>query len=146
MNYHSIISKEIVRVRKRYRFATSRGWICMVSTEEPSDEPGQFVERRYEYGDGERWPELKVIERWIFSERDPTHRELNMRLEFTKYERIKDGIDESRCRLSAFGFPEPAWVKKPRPWYVWFLVAGIVSLLAGAAVYRLRRRWSTSTH
>lgn len=42
--------------------------------------------------------------------------------------------------LSAFGLPEPLGVTKPRPWYLWLSLAGMLCLIGGGILYWLKRR------
>src|SRR5262249_45691556 len=43
--------------------------------------------------------------------------------------------------LTAFGLPEPAGLewKRPTPWYLWLGLVGIICLVSGVAVRRLKR-------
>jgi hypothetical protein len=53
----------------------------------------------------------------------------------------RKSIPESEFTLSAYGLPEPYWARpEPRPWYLWFGIAGIVCLALGASAFWLKRR------
>ena len=59
--------------------------------------------------------------------------------------RERVSIPENEFTLSAYGLPEPHWVRpKTKPWYLWLGIAGIVCLALGAGVFWLKRRRAAS--
>lgn len=74
----------------------------------------------------------------------------NADLEFHyRFQLQESDIPEREFRLSAFGFPEPQgirWENGSR-WYLWFIIAAGVSLVAGGYFrYRVQRRKEGTAH
>jgi hypothetical protein len=54
-------------------------------------------------------------------------------------------VPESEFTLSAFGFPEPGGLRRPRRWYLWAAIIGVVCLsLAALLHWRARRAERTA--
>jgi hypothetical protein len=65
-------------------------------------------------------------------------------LEFVyEYDLHEGDVPEREFTLGAFGFPEPGGATqapRPTPWYLWFAIAGAVSLAVGIIFFRRARK------
>lgn len=120
-----------VAVDVSYFFSPEEGWICRgvrfqaVGQPHPDREDIFFYEQRSDL----RLPPLKRVEMWT---RNSKGRMLTSATDITEFAAHKP-FPESDFTLTAFGLPEPYGVvwKKPIPWYLWFIGAGLVLLALG---------------
>jgi hypothetical protein len=127
-------------------FAPKSGWVYVGGHGIDFDPAKPRFERVYTYDTSGEWAVPVREEVWEIYERQP---EKNNRLSVSEILEFAPDPDwdEAKCRLTAFGLPEPAGVVWPRrtPRYVWFLVAAAGFALVASGFWWLARRRGKAT-
>jgi hypothetical protein len=136
------VSQKQIKVLVSYYFSPQDRWVCCGRRFHPRTDP-IYVEEIYFYEpkDGEDFPFLKRLEKWIRDRRDPEKSICRVKTEISTYRRASLPFPDSDFRLTAFGLPEPPSSEEARPrrWYLWLGLAGITCLVLGVS-FRWRRR------
>jgi len=129
--------------KKEFYFSPKDSWVCVGQKWHSADIGGRYTEEIYSYEKpANEIPTLKRIEQWSRNPRKRDEERIIFFVDIEEYAPVPP-IPDEEFRLTKFGFPEPEgiiWEKPTSRRYLWFLLAGGVSLALGFLFFRRRAR------
>lgn len=142
--FHQRAEKPFTMINNFY-FAPDEHWACIglvLRTNDSNQNPG-YGEFVYHYEPSASGPPtLKRIDNWSRNTQKPQEDRITSTTDVLEYVPIPP-IPDEEFRLTKFGFPEPEgiiWEKPKSRRYLWFLLAGGISLTLGFLFFRRRAR------
>jgi len=142
--FHPRAEKPVTMLNSYY-FAPAEYWVCIgvVIRTMGANQNASYGEFVYHYEPSASGPPaLKRIDNWSRNSQKPQDDRITSITDVLEYVPVPP-IPDEEFRLTKFGFPEPEgiiWEKPKSRRYLWFLLAGGVSLALGFLFFRRRAR------